>query len=79
MGTRNLEEPHSRVGSLKRMRSVVFRTSKGYGSAEWALLSGHNDLAQMVEHFYLKEKAVSSTLTVVIKRKVPLNVSLKVA
>jgi len=43
---RNLEEPHSRVGSPKRMISVVLCTSKGYVSVEWALVGGHNNLAQ---------------------------------
>ena len=54
-GARSLEEPHSRVGSPKRIRSVVFCTSKGYESAEWALLSGHNNLAQL-RAFLLKQK-----------------------
>jgi len=38
--TCNLEETHSKVGSLKRIRSVVFCISKGYKSIEWALLGG---------------------------------------
>lgn len=42
---RNREEWHSRTGNLKRMMSVVFRTSKGYESIEWALIGEHIKLA----------------------------------
>lgn len=35
------EIPHSKVGSLKRMMSVVFCTSKGYEATGRALVGGN--------------------------------------
>ena len=60
---RNREEPYSRIGNPKRMRSVVFYISKGYESIEWALLSERIKLAQKVELLSHKQMVVGSIPT----------------
>jgi len=52
------------------MISVVLCTSKGYVSVEWALVGGHNKLAQG-RAFLVKEKVVVSKPHLLFKTESP--------